>query len=121
MVSEEVREKVRKKFESLAKKMEARAKRNAPVDTGRLRESIVSDVSNDGRIIIGSPLEYARYVEFGTPQMIEAHGKHNPSSPVTTWEAKSERGGGVRQIMPFLRPAVRSVLSEDPDVKLVME
>lgn len=42
---------------------------NAPVDTGLLRGSIVYDVENDGdkiEGIVGTAVEYAPYVEYGT-------------------------------------------------------
>ena len=45
------------------------AKIEAPVDTGRLRASIVPEVTRRGNTvvgIVGSNVEYAPYVEFGT-------------------------------------------------------
>lgn len=44
---------------------EGYAKRLAPVDTGRLRNSITHEVSGD-TVYIGSNVEYAPYVEMGT-------------------------------------------------------
>jgi HK97 gp10 family phage protein len=39
----------------------------APVDTGNLRNSLTSEVdSADKAVIIGTPVEYARFVEYGT-------------------------------------------------------
>jgi hypothetical protein len=82
------------------------AKINCPVETGHLRNSI------DGRIeapfvgVIEVGTNYAGYVEFGTEEMAKAHGRHDPEAPVRDWEAKRERGGGARQMMPFLRPAI---------------
>ena len=38
---------------------------NCPVDTGRLRDSITSTVEGDSAVI-GTNVEYAPYVEFGT-------------------------------------------------------
>ncbi len=49
--------------------VQAAAKRNAPVDTGRLRASIVSALGEDGRglfVDIGTDVTYAPYVELGT-------------------------------------------------------
>lgn len=47
--------------------IEAEAKKRSPVDTGRLRASIGSVVDVPGaRAIIGTPVEYAAFVEFGT-------------------------------------------------------
>lgn len=49
--------------------VETAAKRLAPVDTGRLRASIVSALGEDGRglfVDIGTDVTYAPYVELGT-------------------------------------------------------
>lgn len=45
--------------------VEATAKQNCPVDTGRLRGSITHDVNN-GEGKVGTNVEYANFVEFGT-------------------------------------------------------
>lgn len=43
------------------------AKQNAPVDTGRLRDSIKYTVDPDEKSVsVGSDVEYAQYVENGT-------------------------------------------------------
>ena len=44
------------------------AKRNCPVDTGRLRMSITSDISNINNFEagVGTNVEYATHVEYGT-------------------------------------------------------
>ena len=80
-------EEVRRKIELLAKKndkelrtviekaviiVEGNAKDLCPVDTGRLRSSITHEVksSKDKHIgKVGSNVEYAPYVEFGTSRM----------------------------------------------------
>lgn len=63
------------------------SKQRAPVDTGRLRSSITMDEEkmNNGliRVIVGSNVNYAPFVEFGTED---------------------------RPAQPFLRPATRSVV-----------
>lgn len=46
----------------------AEARRLVPVRTGALRASIVVSVSGR-RIVLGSDLEYAPWVEMGTPKM----------------------------------------------------
>lgn len=53
-----------------ALEIEATAKSLAPVDTGALRNSISSDIT-DGRYAaeIGPTVEYAPYVEYGTSRM----------------------------------------------------
>lgn len=49
--------------------VEGRAKLNTPVDTGNLRKSIRYDVSRSGRVVtgqVGTNVEYAPFIEFGT-------------------------------------------------------
>lgn len=53
----------------IAQDIEGKAKRYTPVDTGRLRSSLTSVVSSDGEglyAMVGTDVEYAPYVEFGT-------------------------------------------------------
>lgn len=46
---------------------EGHAKQLCPVDTGRLRNSITHAVTDNGRTaLVGSAVEYAAYVEFGS-------------------------------------------------------
>ena len=53
-----------------AYEIEGRAKVKAPVDTGNLRNSINTDIVNNGLTgIIHAAAEYAAYVEFGTKRM----------------------------------------------------
>jgi HK97 gp10 family phage protein len=72
----------------LAKKavmVQSRAKRACPVDTGRLRSSIARDLGGDSEGIVarvGTNVEYAPHVEFGTSR---------------------------QQAQPFLRPALDAV------------
>ena len=55
-------------LEKIGLTAEGYAKSNAPVDTGRLRNSITHEV--DGQeVYIGSNVEYAIYVEMGTVKM----------------------------------------------------
>lgn len=52
--------------------IETAAKRLCPVDTGNLRSSITHVLGRDGAGLycdIGSDVEYARYIEFGTWKM----------------------------------------------------
>lgn len=49
------------------------AKRDCPVDTGRLRNSIGNDHDNRS-VIIGSNVEYAPYQELGTSRTHAANG-----------------------------------------------
>ncbi len=50
--------------------LQARAQRNAPVDTGTLKRSIGLEISADGMTAISeATAEYAPYVEYGTRYM----------------------------------------------------
>lgn len=63
------------------KKIQGDAKLLVDVDTGRLRNSIVENISYEGEDIIediGTNLEYAAYVEFGTGPVGEASAKMLP-------------------------------------------
>lgn len=67
-------------------KIEMRAKALAPVDTGRLRSSIGHEIGTIGGEVagtVGTNVEYAGYLEFGTYKM---------------------------SARPFLRPAAQAVL-----------
>lgn len=49
---------------------ERHAKKDAPVDTGRLRNSIAHEVvDSEAAVYIGTNVEYAPYVELGTSRM----------------------------------------------------
>jgi len=49
--------------------IERYAKMRCPVDTGRLKASINHELVSPGLVIVGTPAEYASYVEFGTSKM----------------------------------------------------
>lgn len=53
--------------------IEADAKRRCPVDTGRLRASLTTDVEREGKttfvLKVGTNVEYASFVEYGTSRM----------------------------------------------------
>ena len=58
---------------SVAQDVEGRAKRFCPVDTGRLRSSITSELGKDADSVyaqVGTDVEYAPYVEYGTMRMV---------------------------------------------------
>ncbi len=104
--------------------VEGRAKRGAPVDTGRLRASIHHRV--DTRAIprwgiVGPTVEYARDVEFGTPPHWPPKGSLQPwasrhgfprgeQGDYLVRRAISRRG---TRAQPFMRPALRESL---PDI-----
>lgn len=89
-----------------AMKVQADAKRAAPADTGRLRQSIVVNEIQGG-YTVGTNVEYAPYVEYGTGTL------GDPSVPHTTkteWRYQDHNGnwhtthGHAAQ--PFLHPAL---------------
>ena len=85
------------------------ARRRAPVDTGRLRSSIVSRVEGGGRslgYVVGSNVSYAAAVEFGTsPHVIKPRYKQALFWPGAAHPVASVNHPGTRA-QPFLRPAI---------------
>ena len=76
----------------------------APVDSGRLRNSITHKV-DDNSVTVGSSLEYAAYVEFGT-------GKYASGGRNTPWVYKDDKGNWHythgQRAQPFLKPALQN-------------
>lgn len=63
----ELEEKIKTALDTIGIVCESHAKKNCPVDTGNLRNSITHKVGNDNRhVVIGTNVEYAPYVENGT-------------------------------------------------------
>lgn len=95
-------------LERCGSQAEGYAKDLAPVDTGRLRNSISHKVDEEEKAAyIGSDLDYAAYVELGT-------GKYAEGGRPTPWVYQDENGnwhwtrGNPAQ--PFLAPAVKDHL-----------
>lgn len=99
-------------LEAVGMQAESYAKKLAPVGTpestgipgysgGRLRNSISHQVDETGKFVaIGSPVEYAPYVELGT-------GKYYETPP--EWiENEAEKGTRVQHMkaQPYIRPAI---------------
>jgi HK97 gp10 family phage protein len=81
-------------IERICLRIERRAKQLCPVDTGRLRSSISTAIIVDGRSIsgiVGTNVEYAPYVEFGTSRM-EAQPYLRPAFYAVT--GTTATGGG---------------------------
>lgn len=71
--------------------VERDAKRNAPVDRGRLRNSITSDIRQSGRDVIGvvgSPVKYAPNMELGTGTFVGKPPHFPPPSALRLWAAR---------------------------------
>lgn len=84
--------------------VENAAKENAPVSTGNLRRSITHEINgNEG--IIGTNVEYAPYVEFGTGLFAtDGNGRDTP------WKYQTADGQWYttkgQKPQPFLGPAL---------------
>ena len=80
-------------------KVQRDAKIAAPVDTGKLRASIVPEVALKDNVlegVVGSNVKYAPYMEFGTGMhteraMMGAGGRHFPPSSALELWAKRHR------------------------------
>jgi HK97 gp10 family phage protein len=86
--------------------VEDAAKLLSPVDTGNLRGSIHHKVYRNELIVrIGTPVEYAPYIEFGTGELAE-----NGQGRKGGWFYVDEKGNKHftfgNKPQPFLRPAL---------------
>jgi phage gpG-like protein len=113
-----IKKKMKEAMQKVAFIVHADAVERCPVDTGRLRQSLKIIKTDDKEAIVGTNVDYAPHVEYGTRKMIKAHGQHKVTDPVTKWEAKRKRGA-VGQTMPFLRPAV--YFNRDKIKKIIKE
>ncbi len=93
-----------KGLEKAGQIVENDAKRRVAVDDGTLRASITHKVEIDeGKVSIGSNIQYAPYIEFGS-------GVYNPEGRKTAWifitaDGQTWRTEG-QEAQPFLQPAV---------------
>ena len=83
---------------------EGYAKKQCPVDTGNLRNSITHTVgTNEKTAYIGTNSEYATYVEMGTGEYYSG-GRPKP------WSYQDEKGNwhttAGQRAQPYLKPAV---------------
>lgn len=90
--------------------VESAAKKNAPKDTGALRNSIQSRIEANGDEVQGivfTPLEYAPYVEYGTGLFAEKGGRKD-----VPWGYEDDKGEfhltSGQHPHPFMRPAFNS-------------
>ena len=84
--------------------VENEAKKLCPVDTGQLRSSITHEVAEkEGRV--GTNVEYAPYVEYGTGLFAE-----NGNGRQTPWRYQDDEGNWHttkgQHPQPFMRPAL---------------
>lgn len=71
------------------------AKRNAPVDTGRLRSSITGEVrfkngllGKDVEGVAGTNVDYAPYMEFGTGTFVGRAPHYPPPGAIALWSRR---------------------------------
>lgn len=76
---------IQRALKSIGMQAEGYAKALCPVDTSNLRNSIANDDDGESTVVIGTNVEYAPYVEYGTSKMAER---------------------------PYLRPAVENHIEE---------
>lgn len=102
-------EDVRRAVERTRVDVQTEARRRAPVDTGRLRSSIVSRAEGSGRsvgYVIGTNVNYAAAVEYGTaPHVIKPKYKGALYWPGAAHPAAQVNHPGTRA-QPFMRPAI---------------
>ena len=108
-VVEAKNEAIARALETIGLVAERYAKEMAPVDTGRLRNSISHEVDED-TVYVGTNVEYAPYLEFGTGKFAESGGRPTP------WSYQDSKGewhttNGMKP-QPYLRPAIDDHLSE---------
>lgn len=80
------------------------------VDTGNLRNSITFETEGTDTVVIGTPVEYAPYIEYGTGIYAEEGGRQTPwAYQDSAGEWHMTRGMHPR---PYLRPALQEHVSE---------
>ena len=119
-VLDEMKDKIQIALEMCGLKAEGYAIQNITrqkaVDTGNLRNSITHQVilnEHGGECQIGTPVEYAPYIEFGT-------GIHVQGGRRTSWTYKDDKGNwhktnGMKP-RPYLKPAVADHIEEYRDI-----
>lgn len=108
-VIEAKNEAIARALETIGLVAERYAKEKAPVDTGRLRNSISHQV-DDETVYVGTNVEYAPFLEFGTGKFAESGGRPTP------WSYQDSKGewhttNGMKP-QPYLRPAIDDHMSE---------
>lgn len=71
LVGEELENAVKRALMECGATAENYAKADAPVDTGRLRNSMAHKMVDDNTVAIGSDVEYAKYQELGTSRGVK--------------------------------------------------
>ena len=104
-----LKEQAQRALESCGLVAEGYAKLLVPVDTGALRNSISHKVS-DNECYIGTNMEYAPYIEFGTGKDSVMGGRQTP------WVYQAADGNfymtNGQRARPYLKPAVADHVDE---------
>ena len=94
-----------------------RARADCPVRTGHLRRSITVKVEGDS-VQVGTPVEYASYVEYGTGRRGDPSVPHT-DKPYWTYYSE-EQGHFVRTSgqppQPYLVPALKNSVNEIAEI-----
>lgn len=104
---------IEKALETIGLVAERYAKEICVVDTGRLRNSISHQV-DENTVYVGTNVEYAPYIEFGTGIYAESGGRTVP------WSYQDDKGewhttSGSKP-HPYLRPSINNHLSEYKEI-----
>lgn len=88
---------------------EGYAQLKCPADTGNLRNSITHKTSKD-EMVVGTNVEYAAYVEYGTGKYSEKGGRQTP------WVYKDSEGNwhyteGMKP-RPYIKPSIADHLDK---------
>lgn len=94
--------------------IESNAKKAVPVDTGTLRASIMTVKESSFNRTVGTRVEYAPYVEFGTKDKVDTTISGVDYSRVALPFKKSNGGAGGVRPRPYLFPAFEA---EKPKVQ----
>ncbi len=110
LIKNAAEEQIRKALEECGLTAERYAKGNAPVDTGNLRNSLTHQTEKR-KVLIGSAVKYAPYVELGTGKYAEGGGGRQ-----TPWFYVDEKGVGHvtsgSKAQPYLKPAIAEHIDE---------
>jgi len=115
-VADDIDEAVDAGIKQTAFQVERSAKQNAPVDSGTLRWSIEARRLDIQEWVVGTPVEYAAEVEYGTgPRVITS----NDDGPMKfkvggQWISKHRVEHPGTPAQPYMRPALRANQSELP-------
>lgn len=105
LVEQEMEKQAMTGLEKIGLTAEGYAKKNCPVDTGRLRNSI-THVVDDMKVVIGTNVDYASWVELGRANPDATHDRDEFATPNPEG---SEHHGHNPQ--PFLKPAITEHIS----------